>query len=125
MPNGMLRCFLFGIAASLFATSAVADEADVIGVKVEALGDREFRFHVTVDHLDDGWDHYADAWQVLGPDGGVLGTRELSHPHVEEMPFTRSTVISIPAGITEVTVRARDLVHGFGGKEMTVKLPQN
>jgi len=120
----MLRCFLFG-AIALSAMPAFAGEADVLKVKVEAVGEREFRFHVTVEHADDGWDHYADGWQVLGPDGEVLGTRELAHPHINDMPFTRSHTISVPAGITEVTVRARDLVHGFGGETQTVTLPTN
>lgn len=118
----MLRCFLLSVVSAFYVLSATAGTADVIDVQVEALGDRHFRFDVTVEHGDDGWDHYADAWQVLSPDGEVLGTRELAHPHVEEMPFTRSKTIHIPEGIREVTVRARDLAHGFGGKEMTVSI---
>ena len=125
MQRCMLRCFVFSLALSVFAASALAGEADVLAVKIDDLGDRKFRFHVTVEHEDDGWDHYADGWQVVGPDGTVLGTRELAHPHVEENPFTRSHVITVPVGIAEVTVRARDLVHGLGGKEMTVTLPAN
>ena len=120
----MLRCFLVSVFFVGFSGAAQAGEADIIAVKVEALGNDKYRFDVTVEHEDDGWDHYANAWQVLGPDGEVLGTRKLAHPHVEEMPFTRSKVITVPQGVTEVTVRARDLVHGFGGKEMSVTLPQ-
>ena len=124
MPKSMLRCFLLSAAFFITAVSAHAGEADVIDVKVEKLAGSKYRFHVTVDHEDDGWDHYANAWQVVSPDGNVLGTRKLKHPHVEEMPFTRSHVVSVPAGITEVTVRAGDLVHGYGGAEMTVSLPE-
>lgn len=121
----MLRSIMTIAVSSFFALTAVADKADVIDVEIEALGDQKYKFSVTLDHLDDGWDHYTDAWQVLDPDGEALGTRELAHPHVEEMPFTRSKVITVPAGIREVTVRARDLVHGWGGKEMKVTLPAN
>lgn len=121
----MLRCFLLSITAIVFANSAMADKADVIDVKVERVETGEYEFHVTIDHWDDGWDHYANSWQVLAPNGDVLGTRELAHPHVEEMPFTRAKVITVPADVTEVTVQAGDLVHGFGGKTMTVKLPAN
>ena len=124
MPKSMLRCFLLSAALSITAVPAHAGEADVIDVKVEKLAGSKYRFHVTVDHEDDGWDHYANAWQVVSPDGNVLGTRKLKHPHVEEMPFTRSHVVIVPAGITEVTVRAGDLVHGYGGAEMTVSLPE-
>jgi hypothetical protein len=76
-----------------------------------------------VRHVDEGWDHYADRWEVLSPDGEVLGVRELLHPHVDEQPFTRSlTGVAIPEGVDEVEVRARDSVHGFGGATMRVRL---
>jgi hypothetical protein len=116
------------LAASvvLLAAGAHAGEADVVAVEVTPEGGGAYRFDVTVRHADEGWDHYADAWQVLAPDGTVLGTRELLHPHETEQPFTRSlTGVAIPAGITEVTVRARDSVHGFGGAEMTVAIPSD
>ena len=37
-----------------------------------------------------GWEHYANKWDVVGPDDTILGTRVLLHPHVNEQPFTRS-----------------------------------
>ena len=50
-------------------------------------------------------------------------TRLLVHPHVDERPFTRSqSGIVIPASVTSVTVRAHDLLDGFGGKEVVVDL---
>jgi hypothetical protein len=78
---------------------------------------------VTVKHDDEGWDHYADRWEVLGPDGEVLGTRVLYHPHVGEQPFTRSLGgVEVPEGVEKVVVRARDSVHGYGGKDVLVEL---
>jgi hypothetical protein len=66
-----------------------------------------------------------DAFEVVAPDGMVLSTRTLLHPHVDEQPFTRSlSGVEIPAGIGEVTVRAHDSVDGYGGAEMTVALPE-
>jgi hypothetical protein len=106
------------------ATVATAGEADVVGVEVSKEADGVYRFDVTVAHGDEGWDHYADAWDVVAPDGAVLGTRVLLHPHDNEQPFTRSLGgVAIPDGITEVTIRAKDSVHGYGGAEMTVALP--
>ena len=50
-----------------------------------------WRFEVTVRHNDEGWEHYADAWQVIDPGSGtILGERILVHPHDTEQPFTRS-----------------------------------
>jgi len=107
------------------ATAGQAGEADVVGVKVSKTGERVYRFDVTVRHGDTGWDHYADRWEVLAPDGTVLGVRVLAHPHENEQPFTRSlSGVEIPAGMTEVRVRAGDSVHKFGGAEMTVAVPE-
>ena len=120
----MLKRLILTLALSLAcAAGTAAGEADVVGVEVSKGGDGAFRFDVTVKHGDEGWDHYADAWDVVAPDGTVLGTRVLAHPHENEQPFTRSTTVTIPDGITEVTVRAKDSVHEYGGVEMTVTLP--
>ncbi len=35
-------------------------------------------------------DDYADGWRIEAPDGTVVATRPLAHPHVDEQPFTRS-----------------------------------
>ncbi len=84
-----------------------------------------YSFAVSVRHGDTGWEHYADAWDVLGPDGTVLGTRELAHPHENEQPFTRSlSGVAIPQGTNKVRIRARDKVHGHGGLVMEVVLPR-
>ena len=81
-------------------------------------------FHVTLKHGDTGWEHYANEWTVVAPDGSILGTRTLLHPHVNEQPFTRSlSGVKIPADIKQITIRAKDLVHGYGGLEQKVKLP--
>jgi hypothetical protein len=108
----------------LAANTALAGEADVVGVKMRSDGDGRFSFDVTVRHADAGWDHYANAWEVVSVDGKtVYGTRTLLHPHETEQPFTRSlSGVAIPDGVAAVVVRARDSVHGFGGKEMTVKI---
>ncbi len=112
------------LALAVFPLTAQAGEADVVGVEVTKQSDGRFRFDVTVRHADEGWDHYADRWDVVGPDGAVLGSRELLHPHVNEQPFTRSlSGVAIPADVTEVTIRAHDNVHGLGGEEMTVAVP--
>ncbi len=60
----------------------------------------------------------------LSADGTVLGTRVLAHPHEEEQPFTREqSGIKIPEDTKQVIIRAHDKVEGFGGKELTLTLP--
>lgn len=114
------------LAAAMIAmaASASAGEADVLSVDVSCDSGLVCRFDVTVRHADAGWSHYADRWEVLSPDGKVLATRVLAHPHDNEQPFTRSlTNVRIPAGAETVTVRARDSEHGYGGEEVVVNLP--
>jgi hypothetical protein len=93
-------------------------------VDVAATCAERCRFDVTVRHADSGWQHYADQWDVLALDGTVLGSRVLLHPHVNEQPFTRSLGnVQIPSGIDRVVIRARDSLHGWGGREIEVTLP--
>ncbi len=106
-----------------WALQARAGEADVVGAQAVRDGAGIYRFHVSVAHADSGWDHYADKWDVLAPDGSLLGTRILAHPHEHEQPFTRSLGgVAIPAGVDRVTLRAHDSLHGYGGKEFTVEI---
>ena len=105
---------------SIVSSSVAAGEADVTDVEIVKESNGSYRFNVTVSHQDTGWDHYADKWDVVAPDGTILGTRTLLHPHVEEQPFTRSlSGVKIPDDISEVTIRAHDSVHGYGGKEIS------
>ena len=118
------RFLLSYLAAAVLAAGATAGEADIVGVNVTKTGPGVYRFDVMVRHDDTGWDHYADRWDVIGPGGTVLGARVLLHPHVDEQPFTRSlSGVEIPDGVDEVRIRAHDSVHGLGGAEVTVTLP--
>ena len=118
----------FQVLVLIFVLScnvASAGEVDVLQVKVKRSGDNVYYFDVTVTHKDEGWEHYANKWDVVAPDGTILGTRTLYHPHVQEQPFTRSlSGVKIPQGILRVTIRAHDSLHGYGGKVITVDLPQ-
>jgi hypothetical protein len=117
----MKSIYIFFAGLLLMSTAAYAGEADVIEVKVRRIAGDTYNFDVTVRHADEGWKHYANKWDVMAPDGTVVGTRILAHPHVDEQPFTRSLAgVKIPGNIDEVTVRAHDLVHGYGGKTVTV-----
>jgi len=97
--------------------------ADVIDASAELAADGSYAFSVTVRSADTGWEKYADAWEIRSPDGAILGTRVLTHPHETEQPFTRALRgVAIPEGIERVTLRAHDSVHGLGGAEVTVEL---
>lgn len=92
--------------------------ADVVAVEVSGGG--PYTFSVTVSSSDTGWEKYADAWRIEDSAGAVLGVRELTHPHVDEQPFTRSlSGVEVPAGET-VVVAARDSVEGYCGETLEV-----
>jgi hypothetical protein len=102
-----------------------AGEADVTSVEVIKTGEGTYQFQVAVSHHDEGWKHYADRWDIVAPDGSILGTRTLHHPHVDEQPFTRSLPgVKIHGGIRNVSIRAHDAVHGYGGKTLMADLPR-
>jgi hypothetical protein len=127
-----MRCNLFRntvqtiVITSLiiFSTTsfALAGKADVVAANASKSGETS-PVSAPVRHADEGWKHYANSFQILAMDGKVLGTRVLAHPHVNEQPFTRSLGgVKIPAGTIKIRVRAGDLVHGYGGKEVVLEL---
>ena len=118
----MIRLALVGL---VLAGPALAGEADVTDAKVMHRSGRIYDFDVTVRSRDTGWDRYADRIDVLGPDGAVLGTRVLEHPHEDEQPFTRDVYgVTIPGSVGEVTLRAHFKPVGFDGAVLKVPVPR-
>ncbi|MEM1397654.1 MAG: hypothetical protein AAGH38_09440 [Pseudomonadota bacterium] len=119
---GALIALAFSMA--VFAgTEVLAGDVVVERVTAEKARSGLWTFSVTLRHADDGWDHYADKWEVLSPDKEILATRVLAHPHVNEQPFTRSVRgVEIPDGLTLVYVRGHDSVHGYSSKDFKVEL---
>ena len=109
----------------VYSISITAGEADIVDVTYKC--ESACSFSATVVHADDGWDHYADRWEVLTLSGEIIATRVLAHPHQRNQPFTRSlSNVVLPKNTSTVIVRAHDSVHGYGGKEIKVeiKLPR-
>ncbi len=106
----------------LLVPAVQAGEVRIVDVSVRC--EASCSFSVTLEHADEGWNHYADQWDVVTLDGRLLKSRVLYHPHVDEQPFTRSlSGVSIPAGSEQVKIRARDSRHGYSDKEWIVDLP--
>lgn len=95
------------------AAEPSAGAAEVIGVSVQ--GDPgAYDFSVTLRSPDTGCSRYADWWEVLDEDGGLLYRRILAHSHVDEQPFTRSGgPVAAQPGQT-VIVRAHMNDSGYG-----------
>jgi len=120
--NGYLLSGLLFFIASV-APTVNANEVEIVNVKATQSSDKTWRFAVTLKHKDEGWDHYANEWQIIAPDNKILGTRTLYHPHVNEQPFTRSLEgVKIPAELKTVRVIAKDTVHGLSTKAVQFNL---
>lgn len=106
---------IVAVGIALVTVPAVAGEATVEDARATRSANGTVRFDVTVRHTDEGWQHYANAFIVTAPDGTVLATRKLLHPHVDEQPFTRSlSGVAVPQGVGSVRIHAVDNVHGAG-----------
>lgn len=127
------RAFLIVIAAAGMTCGDTTPEAtleaaqahpDVIEAVAMPDGEGTFTFEVTLSSRYDSNERYADAWRIKGEDGRVFGVRELTHPHANEQPFTRSLRgVEIPDGVSVVIVEGRDLINGWGGDTFELMLP--
>lgn len=107
----------------LLPLAVFAGEVRIVEVRVECPG--SCTFTVTLEHGDEGWNHYANQWDVVTLDDQVLKSRVLYHPHENEQPFTRSlSGVTIPPGVSQVKIRARDTVHGYSAQKFLVDLPR-
>ena len=123
--RSLARGLSVALGLGAVAPGAAAGPADVLSAKVECDAERVCRFDVTVRHADVDFDHYADAWDVIAPDGSVLGSRALQHPHVNEQPFTRSLEgVLVPPGVDRVRIQAHDSLHGWGGVTLVLEIPE-
>ena len=120
--------FLMMVSVFFGSQQVEANEVKILDVtakrEIGIFGSSDL-FVVTLEHKDEGWEHFADRWEVWTPDGKtLLGTRSLAHPHVEEQPFTRSlSGVDIPEGVNQVLIRAHDLVHGDSPHTFLFTLP--
>lgn len=120
---GLLTSSVLASDINLDTFSTSLDFAQIQDVKAIQSSDGSWCFYTAVRHNDEGWEHYADGWQVIDFKGNELGVRPLAHPHENEQPFTRSQCnIQIPKELTKVIVRAKCNKHGFGGQPVIVDL---
>lgn len=111
-------------AASTAPDSDGARFPDVVEATLTREGDA-WALAATVSSPYDSAERYADAFRARTRDGEVLGVRDLTHPHADEQPFTRTlTDLAIPDDVDVLIVEGRDLVNGWGGGTTTVEVPR-
>ncbi len=84
--------------------------------KVLHRGGDLYTFYISVSHEDEGWEHYANRFELLNEEKQIFATRVLRHPHVNQQSFTRDITIMLKQPISEFIVRAHDSVHGYGSE---------
>ena len=115
----ILLLFLLIISSSI----SIASDANIIKASAELTSAQKFNISVTLEHADDGWDHYANAWRVYSVEGELIGERVLHHPHVNEQPFTRTLLgLSVPSNVNEVVIVAVCSTTGESKKSYKLKL---
>ncbi|MEQ8715250.1 MAG: hypothetical protein RIC80_19670 [Cyclobacteriaceae bacterium] len=88
--------------------------ADITAVSVSGPTGN-YTFRVTISSPDTGCDQYADWWEVLDEDGGLVYRRILAHSHVNEQPFTRQGGTVRIDQSDNVWIRAHMNNSGYGG----------
>ena len=117
----MLTSSSFAFENKLDNSSKPSDKAEVIFVSASQQFDGKWCFKTSVKHNDEGWDHYANGWEILDAKGNLLWERPLTHPHVNEQPFTRRLCdVQISPETTELIVRAKCNKHSYGNKTISV-----
>lgn len=115
----------------MFGTAGPAHAADeelrIADVQIKRDSPEQpgiFQIKVTIEHEDDGWDDYVEAWEVFGPDGQILGVRPFFEPAFDK-PQTVSALagVVIPAEVKTVTIRARTYPDGFEGEPVQAQIP--
>lgn len=106
-----------------FSWPLFAGNVAVVSAQIKPTGNGQYHIQVTLRHADTGWEHYANAWRVLAPDGSLLGERILYHPHVNEQPFTRTlSGVSIPPGTAYIEIEGEDSKHGPSRQRLKIVL---
>ena len=139
IPSGLLTAMAVGAAAcggdhgGPSTTHAIRWPAmdpqekhypDVIAGRLEHVGGNRFNVVVSLSSPYDTRFRFADGWRVLSAAGDFLGERRFHRHHAFEQPWTtRLRAIRIAPEIREVVLEGRDVVYGWGGGAMFLRVP--
>ncbi|GEM_PF-3578808 len=101
-----------------------AGEAVIVEVMFQQRGNL-WDVRVTLDHGDEGWTHYVDAWRLRAVDGTVLVEQVMPRPHRGGRLFSRRLRgLRLPRGLRHLWVEARDSRLGWSPRRVWVDLRQ-
>lgn len=123
--SSIFRLIVKFVIIGCFSTPVFAGGADVVDGKITRDSNGRYTVVATIKHNDEGLEHFANHLQVLTPEGKVIGAMYFVEPKVHEQPFvTIVQSVKVPTGVRELRLRAHDKVHGYTGKEFTLKVPE-
>ncbi|MEM9628411.1 MAG: hypothetical protein AAGA21_19420 [Pseudomonadota bacterium] len=124
LPLMIVSALVIGSAGLAHASE---DAARIADVKIKRDSPNQpgiYHIKVTIEHEDQSWNDYIEAWEIYGPDGQVLGVRPFFEPELErEQTISALSGVVIPEDIRTVTIRARNYPNGLEGEPVEVSLP--
>ncbi|MEM8951289.1 MAG: hypothetical protein AAGC99_18375 [Pseudomonadota bacterium] len=124
LPLMIVSALVIGSAGLAHASE---DAARIADVKIKRDSPNQpgiYHIKVTIEHEDQSWNDYIEAWEIYGPDGQVLGVRPFFEPELErEQTISALSGVVIPEDIRTVTIRARNYPKGLEGEPVEVSLP--
>lgn len=123
--SSIFRLFVTFVIMGCFSTPVFAGGADVIDGEISRDSNGRYTVTATIQHKDEGPEHFANHLQVLTPEGKVVGAMYFIDPHIHVQPFvTIVQSVNVPRGVRELRLRAHDKLHGYTGKEFKLKVPE-
>jgi len=81
------------------------------------------KFEVTIRHVDEGWAHFTNGFEIFSLQGELLAHEAFAGPHLREQTFTRTLrKVSIPRAVDTVIIKAHDSKHGESDRKYVMKL---
>jgi hypothetical protein len=118
LPDLVRRLFAIGVRRR----SAVRQE-EIAEATSLLQADGRFRFLVRIDPAADDKRRW-DAFEILSPDGRVLGARAVPEERSGDRPVLHELAdVFVPAGIAYVFVRFRRVARGYDGQTFKIVLP--
>ncbi len=124
LPLMIVSALFVGSASLAHAGDESARIADVQIKRDSPEQTGIYHIRVTIEHEDQGWDDYIEAWEIFGPDGQILGVRPFFEPELDRAKTVSALAgVVIPADIKTVTIRARNYPNGLEGAPYEVSIP--
>ncbi len=114
------------LLSAVFLIPLLAQKADVIEAKVKKSFGGKYVAYVKIDHKDEGYEHFADRWEIFDQNGKRLTIRIIFSPTTEKETIESYLYgFAVPEGTKKLIFKAHCNKDGWGGKEYVLNLDTN